>query len=65
MRLITEIQIINYVITSFYLIEKAYEKIKNGLSFEILHTINLIEIFYGFIANQSIMLWTVLLVNIV
>ena len=57
MRLITEIQIINYVITSFYLIENAYEKIKNGLSF--------IEIFYGFIANQSIMLWTVLLVNIV
>ena len=34
MRLITEIQIINYVITSFCLIEKAYEKIKNGLSFE-------------------------------
>ena len=31
MRLITEIQIINYVITSFYLIENAYEKIKNGL----------------------------------
>ena len=61
MRLITEIQIINYVITSFYLIENAYEKIKNGLSFDI----NLIEIFYGFIANQSIMLWTVLLVNIV
>ena len=57
MRLITEIQIINYVITSFHLIENAYEKIKNGLSF--------IEIFYGFIANQSIMLWTVLLVNIV
>ena len=59
MRLITEIQIINYVITSFYLIENAYEKIKNGLSFEN------IEIFYGFIANQSIMLCTVLLVNIV